>query len=770
MADNLVIVESPAKAKTIKKYLGSNYEIEASLGHIRDLPENTLGVDIENGFRPHYEELKNKHEIIKTLKKKAAGKAQILLATDPDREGEAISWHLAHILGLGEKEKCRIEFQEITERAVREAVSHPREILQDMVNSQQARRILDRIVGYKISPLLWKKVKMGLSAGRVQSVAVKLICERERKIEQFVPSEFWNILLDLSKIKRKDAFQAKYYGNESGKVKISDGTEAAVIAGEVEQSGIMVKSVKKSKKSKHPSPPFITSTLQQEAANKLGFTTQQTMRVAQQLYEGVEIRGAGSIGLITYMRTDSTRISPEVQQEARRIIESLFGPSFVPKAIPVYKNKNNTQDAHEAIRPACLELFPNKIRESLATDQFRLYKLICDRFFASQMASAEFDTVQVDTIAGKHWFKSSGSINTFKGFLSVYDDSNGNEAEIDKDDSVNESIPELTKGEHLEIRSIKKEQKFTQPPLRFTEASLVKALEEMGIGRPSTYAPTIFNIISRDYVVRDKKHLIPTELGKLVDSIMNTHFGDIVDYRFTAELENKLDAIENGELDWKAVLFDFYRDFDPILNQASKTLEKVKVPDIISDEICEKCGKPMVVKSGKYGKFLACPMFPECRNSRPYASSSGNDPSKNSLKAPNPEEAGESGAITSEKCEKCGNPMVIKVGQFGKFLACTGFPKCRNSRPIYEETGKTCPNCSKKVVYKYTKKKRRFIGCEGYPECNFFSWLTPSDLNCPKCGSFLLTRKKNGEESSECSRDSCPSRNDSEQKNSGMDS
>ncbi|MFO7636231.1 MAG: type I DNA topoisomerase [Clostridia bacterium] len=691
MAKNLVIVESPAKAKTIKKYLGADYEIEASLGHVRDLPVNSLGVDIENGFHPNYEILKGKQEVIRKLKKHAEASDRIYLATDPDREGEAISWHLATLLKINTNEKCRITFNEITEKAVKEAIAHPMVINSAMVNSQQARRILDRIVGYKISPLLWKKVKKGLSAGRVQSVAVKLICEREEEILRFVPSEYWNLFVELSKLNKKDTFKAKYYGDETGKVHVGDADLTSRIEEEVKNADFLVKSVKKSKRIRRPAAPFTTSTLQQDAANKLGFTTQRTMRVAQQLYEGIEIKDMGSVGLITYMRTDSTRVTTDVQHEARRTIETLFGSAFVPKTIPVYKSKGNAQDAHEAIRPASLELLPHKISDSLTPEQARLYKLIYDRFIASQMSPAEYDTVQVDITAGRHIFKASGSVNTFKGFLAVYEDQESTPDDSEKEDITNDYIPELSKGEPLSMRNLEKEQKFTQPPFRFTEASLVKTMEEMGIGRPSTYAPTISTIITREYVQRDKKTLVPTELGKIVDSIMRNSFEYIVDYGFTADMENKLDSIESEQLDWKMVLMDFYKDFDPTLQKAYQTQERIKVPEIQTDLLCEKCGRNMVIKSGKYGKFFACPGFPECKSTKPYI----------------------------------------------------------------EETGKTCPKCKGNVVTKYTRTNKKYIGCEKYPDCDFSSWYMPSDEDCPKCSNFMLKTRTEGKSMLKCSNPSC---------------
>jgi len=672
MADKLVIVESPAKAKTINKFLGKDYKITASFGHVRDLPKKYLGVDVENGFKPKYEIMPDKKDLVSKLKKEAAGYKKIYLATDPDREGEAISWHLAHILKINNSENCRITFNEITEKAVQSAIEGSRPIDMNMVNSQQTRRILDRIVGYKISPLLWKKVRTGLSAGRVQSVALRLICEREREIGDFKPQEYWNLNLLLAKKGDSETFRAKYFGDSNGKKKLSNEADVKEVLGDFEGKPVFVKSIKKSKKKKYPLPPFITSTLQQEASNKLGYPTKKTMRIAQQLYEGIDIKDRGSVGLITYMRTDSTRISVDIQNEARDLIEKLFGSEYTPAAHNTYKNKGKSQDAHEAVRPTVIDLLPHNIKDSLTNDQYKLYKLIFDRFIASQMAPAVLDNVNVELESGSQIFKSLGSVVTFKGFMAVYDVSagktNGNDEVI-----INAHMPELAKNEEVDLKEILKEQKFTQPPARYTEASLVKMLEEKGIGRPSTYSPTISTILSREYIEREKKTLLPTELGKIVNGIMEKSFDHIVDYNFTADLENKLDDVEQGNLDMLSILTDFYSEFSGILDTAYQTLEKVKMPVEETDIICEKCGRNMVIKTGRYGKFLACPGFPECKNTKQYL----------------------------------------------------------------EETGNDCPKCGGKVIFKTTKKKKKFIGCENYPECDFSSWNLPIEGNCPKCETFL---------------------------------
>lgn len=671
MADKLVIVESPAKAKTINKFLGKEYKILASYGHVRDLPKKKLGVEIEKAFKPKYYILPEKKKVVSELKSKASDFKTIYLATDPDREGEAISWHLAHILGIDEKDNCRITFNEITKKAVSESIEKARPIDMNMVDSQQTRRILDRIVGYKISPLLWKKVRKGLSAGRVQSVAVRLVCDREREIDSFKPEEYWNLSLILNKEGEKKTFEAKYYGDSKGKKKLKKEPDVDNVLDAIRDNPIKVKSIRKSKKKRYPNPPFTTSTMQQEASTKLNFSTKRTMIVAQQLYEGVEIAGGESIGLITYMRTDSTRISSEIENQARDMIAGLFGNEYVPEARNKYANKGKTQDAHEAVRPTNLDLMPHKIKDSLTKEQYKLYKLIFDRFTASQMAPSISDNINVKLESGGQIFNATGSIVVFKGFLAVYDVTAGEEH--NEDDIINSYMPELSKNEQVCLKDIKKEQKFTQPPPRYTEAALVKTLEEKNIGRPSTYAPTISTIISRGYVERQKKSLAPTELGKIVNDIMEKGFEMIVDYNFTAELESKLDEVEQGNADMESILEEFYNDFSTILDDAYNNLEKVKMPVVETDIVCEKCGRNMVIKTGRYGKFLACPGFPECKNTKPYL----------------------------------------------------------------DDTGKKCPKCGGKVIYKQTKKGKKFLGCENYPKCDFSTWNMPAEGDCPECGTFL---------------------------------
>lgn len=693
MAQNLVIVESPAKAKTIGRFLGKGYKIEASIGHVRDLPKSQMGVDIENDFKPRYINIRGKAEIINRLKKEAKNAKKVYLATDPDREGEAISWHLANLLNIDNAEKCRITFNEITQNAIKNAIKSPREIDMNLVNAQQARRVLDRIVGYKISPLLWRKIKKGLSAGRVQSVATRLICDREDEINRFVPEEFWTITAKLSKKQFKSTFEARIYAKREGKKeeKIDLKTEEQVnaILKELAGSDFVVEKVKKTEKKKAPSPPFTTSTLQQEASRRLGFPTKKTMLIAQQLYEGIEVKGVGAVGLVTYIRTDSLRISAEAQKDAKEFIGSKYGNMYLPEELRIFKNKSESQDAHEAIRPTHVAMEPDAIKTSLTNDQYKLYKLIWERFVASQMASAIYDTVNVDIKAGDYLFKASGSKIKFDGYLTVYADNNEDEASDDEDRKSN--IPDIEEGELLEVRQIDPKQHFTQPPPRYTEATLVKALEEKGIGRPSTYAPIITTIIQRGYVVLVKKFLVPTELGKIVTELLKTYFKDIVDVTFTAQLEKKLDDIEEGQKNWVEIMQEFYSQFVPVLKEADVKIGHVDVPDEISDVVCEKCGKNMVIKNGRFGRFLACP----------------------------------------------------------------GFPQCKNTKPLFEEAGVVCPDCGGKVVVKKSKKGKKYYGCENYPECKFMTWNKPLEEKCPKCGGVLVRGFVGRKPQVKCSNEDC---------------
>ncbi len=699
MADNLVIVESPGKVKSIGKFLGKGYKVEASVGHVRDLPKSQMGVDIENNFEPKYITIRGKGDVISKLKKEAKAAKKVYLATDPDREGEAISWHLANLLNIDESQKCRVSFNEITQNAVKSAIKQPRKIDMDLVDAQQARRVLDRIVGYKISPLLWKKVKKGLSAGRVQSVATKMICDREEEIDSFVSQEYWSIISKLAKPKVNPSFEARFHGTQNEKVELTNEEQVNAILKEIEKSSYIVQKVKEQEKKRAAAAPFITSTMQQEASRKLGFTTKRTMMVAQQLYEGIDIKGHGSVGLITYMRTDSTRISSEAQNEARDYVTKKYGEAYIPQTPRVYKNKSASQDAHEAIRPTYIDLTPEEVKDSLTAEQFKLYKLIWSRFIASQMSSAVYDTVSADISAGKYMFKANGSKIKFPGFMVLYIEGRDNEGKEDTEDEEN-NLPELVQGDVLELKKNTPKQHFTQPPARYTEATLVRALEERGIGRPSTYAPTITTILSRGYVVKDKKLLLPTELGKIVNEIMKKHFVDIVDAEFTAQMENELDAVEDGEKPWKAVMKDFYSSFAGVLKEAEETIGDVEVPEEVSDVICEKCGRNMVVKHGRFGKFLACP----------------------------------------------------------------GFPECRNTKTIVEEAGVLCPVCQGKVLIKKTKKGRKYIGCERNPECSFMSWDMPSGETCGVCGNFMLKKSAGKKAELKCSNEKCPTNSEADVK------
>ena len=671
MANNyLIIVESPAKSKTIKKFLGNSYKIEASMGHIRDLPKSQLGVDIENDFEPKYINIRGKADLIKKLKKAAKDATKVYLATDPDREGEAISWHLAYLLDIDPKNLYRITFNEITENAVKKAIENPRDIDMNLVDAQQARRVLDRIVGYQISPLLWKNVKKGLSAGRVQSVALKLVVDREEEIEKFVPQEYWTLTANLNKQKDSHTFEAKFYGIDGNKTEITTEKQANEIINSIKSAKFSVSDVKQGEKKRNPLPPFTTSTLQQDASRKLGFGTSKTMMIAQQLYEGLEVNGHGTVGLITYMRTDSTRISVEAQEEAKKIIIKKYGNNFYPEIPKVYASKKNAQDAHEAIRPSYISITPDEAKDSLSNEQYKLYKLIWERFIASQMESAVYSTLSVDITANNALFKATGSTLKFAGFLTLYTD-------VEENNDTN-NIPLLTVGETLNLKNLSPEQHFTEPPARFTEANLVKALEENGIGRPSTYAPTISTIITRGYVEREKKVLFPTELGRVVNNLLKEHFSSIVNVAFTAEMENDLDNIAEGTAKWKTVIKDFYGPFSKTLADAEEKIGKVELTYEVSNVPCEKCGRMMVIKLGKYGKFLACP----------------------------------------------------------------GFPECRNAKPIVEEAGVNCPVCGGKVLIKKTRRGKKYFACENSSTCGYMIWETPTTETCPKCGNFMCKKGK----------------------------
>ncbi|MBR2787371.1 MAG: type I DNA topoisomerase [Clostridia bacterium] len=656
MADKLIIVESPAKANTIKKFIGGSTKVLASMGHIRDLPKSKLGVNTENDFEPEYINIRGKGDLIKQLKKEAKLAKKVYLATDPDREGEAIAWHLAHILEIPDDSVCRVTFNEITKEAVQNSIKAPRKIDKNLTDAQQARRVLDRIVGYKISPLLWKKVKKGLSAGRVQSVAVKLICDREEEIEKFIPEEYWNIYAKLKDAKSKKTFEAKFYGANNKKIDIHSQAEVDEILAKIKNGEYVVKDIKKSEKKKNPAPPFTTSTMQQEASRKLNFTLKRTMGVAQGLYEGVKVPEKGTVGLITYMRTDSTRISDEARTAAKKYIEKNYGEKYYENRY--FKTKQNAQDAHEAIRPTYVELSPDKVKNSLTPEQFKLYNLIYNRFIASQMATAIYDTVSVDIGVDDYIFKANGQTLKFKGFMSIYveDTDNGK----DKDDTV--LLPELEVNQKLEEKKIEPKQSFTEPPSRYTEASLVKSLEEKGIGRPSTYSPTITTILERRYIQKDKKQLYPTELGKIVNKLLIENFSDIINVEFTAKIEEEFDEIAEGKEYWKSVIREFYTPFSVELERVEKELEHVVLVDEVSDVPCDKCGRMMVYKYGKYGKFLACP----------------------------------------------------------------GFPECRNAKPIIETIEVPCPCCGGAVQVRKTKRRKNYYICENNPQsCNYISWNKP---------------------------------------------
>lgn len=661
----LVIVESPAKAATIGKFLGNNYKIEASMGHVRDMPKSQMGIDFEHDFEPKYITIRGKGELLGKLRKDAKAADKVYLATDPDREGEAISWHLLHALNLGEEKPIsRITFNEITKTAVKKSITEARDIDMDLVDAQQARRVLDRVVGYTISDLLWKKVKKGLSGGRVQSVALRLICDREGEIREFIPEEYWTLGAKLKDADGK-VFEAKFYGKGEIKTELANEAETNEVLDGLKGKDFAVTDVKTGSRQKKPVAPFTTSTMQQEASKHLNMATQKTMMIAQQLYEGVNVKGEGTVGLVSYIRTDSFRISDEAYEAAVAFIKETYGDAFVNPERIVYKSKGKTQDAHEAIRPTNVSRTPESIKDSLSKDQYRLYKLIWERFVASQMSPAVYDTLSVKLAAGDYTFRASGSRLRFSGFLEAY--SKGEE----EDEKV---IPKLTQGDILQAEQLLPEQHFTQPPARYTDASLIKTLEEIGVGRPSTYAPTLTTIQARHYVTKEAKNLFPTELGEMVDEIMKTYFPDIVDIDFTANMEKRLDDVEMGKEEWKQIIRDFYPDFKKSVENAAEKLEKIEIKDEETDIVCEKCGRNMVIKYGRYGKFLACPGFPECQNAKPY----------------------------------------------------------------FEEAGVNCPECGGKVLIKKTKKGRIYYGCEHNGDgCDFMSWNKPTGEKCPECGAFL---------------------------------
>ena len=667
----LVIVESPAKAHTIQKYLGPDYEVLASMGHVRDLPASRLSVDVKNDFAPNYENIKGKGELIKRLRNEAKKSDYVYLATDPDREGEAISWHLAQLLKLDETEQNRVTFNEITKSGIKYGMEHPRCIDQQLVDAQQARRVLDRIVGYEISPFLWKKIRKGLSAGRVQSVAVRLIVDREDEIRAFTPEEYWTLEALLAKQGAKTKpFTAKYYGTGGKKCEITSEEQANALKAAAEREPFIIKSIKTGTRQKNPAPPFITSTLQQDASRRYGFQAKRTMKVAQELYEGINLPDMGAVGLITYMRTDSLRISDEALSAAHDYIKRTYGDSYALAKPRTFRSKSNAQDGHEAIRPTMIELSPMKIKDSLSADQFKLYKLVWERFIASQMAACVQDTVSADITAGEHLFKASGFSVRFDGYTRLYTETQ------DNDEEQGTNLPRLEEGEQLNLKELKPGQHFTQPPPRYTEATLIRELEENGIGRPSTYAPTLSTILQRGYVEREGKALKPTIVGETVTRLMKEQFGKIVDVKFTAEMEKELDEVEEGKTEWVGMMHHFYDDFTEMLQSAEKNMEgtKMKIPDEETDIVCELCGRKMVVRHGKYGKFLACP----------------------------------------------------------------GFPECKNTKTLQQETPGSCPRCGKKVLAKKSKTGRTYYGCEDNPACGFMTWDIPLEEKCPRCGSSLF--------------------------------
>lgn len=667
----LVIVESPAKAHTIQKYLGPDYEVMASMGHVRDLPASRLSVDVKNDFAPNYENIKGKGELIKKLRAEAKKSDYVYLATDPDREGEAISWHLAQLLKLDETEPNRVTFNEITKSGIKYGMEHPRCIDQQLVDAQQARRVLDRIVGYEISPFLWKKIRKGLSAGRVQSVAVRLVVDREDEIRAFKPEEYWTLeaLLQKQGVKAKP-FLAKYYGTGGKKCEITTEEQANALKAAAEKEPFIIKSIKMGTRQKNPAPPFITSTLQQDASRRFGFQAKRTMKVAQELYEGINLPDLGAVGLITYMRTDSLRISDEALSAAHDYIQRTYGANYALPKPRTFRSKSNAQDGHEAIRPTMIDLAPAKIKESLSSDQYKLYKLVWERFIASQMAACVQDTVSTDITAGEHLFKASGFSVRFDGYTRLYTEA------VDNEEEQETNLPRLEEGEHLTLKELKPNQHFTQPPPRYTEATLIRELEENGIGRPSTYAPTLSTILQRGYVEREGKALKPTIVGETVTRLMKEQFGKIVDVKFTAEMEQELDEVEAGKTEWVGMMHHFYDDFTDMLQSAEKNMEgtKMKIPDEETDIVCELCGRKMVVRHGKYGKFLACP----------------------------------------------------------------GFPVCKNTKTLQQETPGSCPRCGKKVLAKKSKTGRTYYGCEDNPKCGFMTWDIPLAEKCPQCGSSLF--------------------------------
>jgi len=737
MSKSLVIVESPAKAKTINKFLGKDFVVKASVGHVKDLPKSKLGVDIENNFSPHYEVIKGKAKVIAELKKYAKTADNIYLAPDPDREGEAIAWHIAEEVDGKGKKVYRVLFNEITEKGVTEAIKNPASLDRNKFEAQQARRILDRLVGYQVSPILWEKVRRGLSAGRVQSVTVRLVCEREREIKAFVPQEYWSITAELKneeaggKEGQGASFKAKLIKRDNKKIELKDEEETNKVLQEIEGKDFVVRDVEKKERKRNPLPPFITSKLQQDAARKLGFTAKKTMMLAQQLYEGIELGEHGSVGLITYMRTDSTRVSADAVKDARVYIYAKFGREYLPAKPNAYQGKKGAQDAHEAIRPTYFEYPPDLVKKYLSKDHFHLYQLIWNRFVASQMLPAIIDQTVVSIGADRYIFQANGSVIRFPGFTAVYTEGgthleNGSDEEEDA-----EKLPLLEKNDILNVLGIMPKQHFTQPPPRFTEATLIKELEELGIGRPSTYAPTLSTIQDREYVVKEKNQFVPTELGFIVTDLLVKSFPDILNVEFTAHMEEDLDMIEDGRLNWLDAMKEFYTPFKNSLERARVEMKDVKREETATGIKCEKCGKVMVIKWGRNGRFIACSGYPECKNTKEYST----DENGNIKAVENISEK------TDEKCPNCGKPMVIKTGRFGRFLACSHYPQCKTAKPL--SMGVKCPveGCGGEMVERQSKKKKIFYSCSDYPKCKYALWDKPVSENCPECGFKILTEK-----------------------------
>ncbi len=729
MAKSLLIVESPTKVNTLKKIVGKDFVIKASVGHLKDLPKKKLGVDVDNDFAPEYITIRGKGKILSELKAAAKKAEHIYLAPDPDREGEAIAHHIGNEVAKFTKGKIyRVSFNEITKKAVKEAISHPTELNLNRVNAQQARRILDRLVGYKISPLLWKKIHRGLSAGRVQSVALRVVCDREREIQAFVSEEYWSITLDVEGSK-PPAFESKLFKIDNEKAEVKNKEQADAILKDLEGGELLLEGITKKERKRNPTAPFITSTLQQEASRKLNFSPKKTMMLAQRLYEGLALGSKGTVGLITYMRTDSVRLSDDALNDIRQFIPEKYGKEFLPKAPNVYKSKKSAQEAHEAIRPTDVNIEPNSIKEYLEKDLFNLYQLIWSRSVASQMVPALLDTTQFDIRTGKYLFRSNGSILKFAGFMQVYVESSEDESPASdkaKGSDTDRLLPELEKGEILKLLKTSPQQHFTQPPPRYTEALLVKELEERGIGRPSTYASIISVIKDRDYIRSEERRLHPSELGFLVSDMLVENFPDLMTAEFTAKMEDQLDQIEDGKMEWVKALHTFYDPFKIDLEEAEKKMKDIKSQVEETDEVCEKCGKPMIIKWGRFGKFVACTGYPECKTTRNL----GEDP-----------QSGGAAEEVEGNCEKCESPLIMKMGRFGKFIACSNYPECKFTKPI--SLGISCPEetCEGEISPRRTKKGRTFYGCSKYPDCKFTSWDKPVAEACPECKHPYMAEK-----------------------------